>query len=160
MLPMVDSLITAIAQALSSILEKFGVVGRSRRRLAIRADLELLKELESFPGLAPGTFAYDALQKRIEHEVARLSGVDLRTSRRQIPWSSVVFAAILAGGLGYIAVRLGMDGHRWYALIPGIPALVLVLSILGMLTMKAEHEPGDAPASADSAAALPGEAVS
>jgi hypothetical protein len=138
-----ESLINAIAQALAAVLEGIGVVGRSRRRAGIRADLDLLKELEGFPDLAPGTFAYTTLQNRIIVDVMRLAGVDLRTSRRDIPWLSVVFAVLLAAGFGYWTAVLNESGFRWYSLFPGVFAGLMFISILGMLGRKVGASPGD-----------------
>jgi hypothetical protein len=145
-----EGLIDAIAQALAAVLERIGVVGRSRRRAGIRADLDLLKELEGFPDLAVGTVAYTALQKRIIVDVMMLAGVDLRTSRRDIPWTSVVFAVLLVAGFGYWAAVLNESGFRWYSLFPGVFAGLMFVSILGMLGRKVEASPGD---SSDGAAA-------
>jgi hypothetical protein len=140
-----EGLINAIAQALAAVLEGIGVAGRSRRRAGIQADLDLLKELEGFPDLAAATVAYTALQNRIIVDVMMLAGVDLRTSRRDIPWSSVVFTVLLAAGFGYWTAVLSESGFRWYSLFPGVFAGLMFVSILGMLGRKVEASPGDGP---------------
>ena len=96
-----EGLIQAIANALAAILEKIGVLGRSRRRIGIRADLELLHELERFPDFERSTFAHKSLVNRIDREVAALAGVDLRTKKPDIPWAAIAFAVIVASGFGY-----------------------------------------------------------
>lgn len=134
-------LINAIAQALAAILEKIGIIGRARRRAGIEEDLKLLRDLEAFPAFGPGTFSHTALSNKIILEVAMLAGVDLRTTRRDIPWSSVVFAALLSAGFGYWTAVLNESGFRWYSSFPGIFAGLMFISILGMLGRKVESAP-------------------
>jgi hypothetical protein len=153
-----EGLITAIAQALTSILEKIGVVGRSRRRMQILADLALLKELEGFAELGSGTFAHAVLVNKIIRETAALSDVDLRTTRPDIPWMSILLAVMMMGGTGYWTYVLDESSLRWYSVFPGIFATMMFISILGMIVRKKEETPpsdAELPEQIDCAASKP-----
>ena len=52
---------------------------------------------------------------------------------RKIPWSSLIIAAIVGAGLGYLTYVLNEDGFAWYSLFPGFVAFLMGVSIFGML---------------------------
>ena len=136
-------LANAIADVLAALLRSIGFVGRPRRRAAIRADLDLLRELGKFPEFAAGSRPHRWLTSHITTEVAELSGVDLRTSRRKIAWSSVVVAACIWAALGWLTYHLVDIGHPWCSVISAIPAGVFFVAMIGLLTEKEELIPPD-----------------
>ena len=146
-----DSLMKAIGSALAALLETVGITGRARRRASVAADLHLLRELEAFASFSIGTFAHSVLSAHIERDIAALAGVDLRSSRRDIPWSSVVFAGLAMLGFGYWTYAINRGGFRWYSIPTGLLATLMLLSILGMLTKKVEVAP-DTPTPQDAPA--------
>jgi hypothetical protein len=130
----VEGLIKAASEFVAAVLGLVGYVGRGHRRSGIREDLGLLRELETFPDyFGRDTWPHTVLATRISLDVARLSGVDLPSERRKIPWSSIVLAALVGAPLGYLTFTLNEDGFRWYSLFPGAVAALMGISILGML---------------------------
>ncbi|MFL5818262.1 MAG: hypothetical protein ACJ76L_11770 [Conexibacter sp.] len=134
-----ETLVRAASDFLAAILARVGVVGRPRRRAAIRQDLELLRDLEATPELGRDTWAHQVLIGHIALEVAKYSGVEL--PRRRIPWGSVIFAALIGGPLGYLTYSINDDGFRWYSLFPGLIAGLMAIAILGMIFASDEEAP-------------------
>jgi hypothetical protein len=124
-----------------------GFVGRPRRRAGIREDLQLLRELETFPDyFGQGTPSHRVLVDHIELEVAKLSGA-VRPIRRKIPWGPIVVYALVGAPLGYLTFRLNENGFRWYSLFPGVVAGLMALAIFGSL-LPEQTAPGEEPESA------------
>src|SRR5437764_4298260 len=97
-------LANAIFEVFATLLRAIGFVGSPRQRAAIREDLALLRELEEFPRdeFGPGTRPHAWLADHINRQIAEFSGIDLRTSRRAIPWSSVVISIMIWAPLGWL----------------------------------------------------------
>lgn len=127
----VEGLLKAALDFLAAVLARLGFTGRPRRRAGIRQDLELLHELEKFPHLGPGTWAHQMLSGHIEFEIAKLAGIEF--PRRNIPWGSVVLAAVVGFPLGYVTYVLNKDGFNWWSLIPGIVSGLMLFGLLGLL---------------------------
>lgn len=82
----------------------------------------------------------------ITSEIAKLSGVELRP-RRQIPWASVILALAVGLPLAYWTYKIDQDGFRWWALLPGGFAALMLIGALGMLFNGEEgDESGDSDA--------------
>jgi len=84
-------LVKAIGDFIAALLSVVGFVGRPRQRSHIREDLALLRELEA--------------HEHITIQIARFSGLDLRTSRRSISWSSVVLATVIWAPLWTLCLK-------------------------------------------------------
>ena len=92
------------------------------------------------------------LSGHIATEVAKLAGVELGTPRRKILWGSVIWAAIIGSGLGYLTYVLTEDGFVWYSVFPAIGAGLMALAIMGLLMPDREPPPpGDEQLVIDSA---------
>jgi hypothetical protein len=126
-----DSLIRAASEFLAAVLGLLGFVGRTRRRVGIRQDLELLTAVREAPDLGPESYAAMMLQNHITFEVAKLTGTPLK-QRRQIQWGALIVAALLAAGTGYWAVWL-KDGGSWTWWAPAAFCVVLLFGALGTL---------------------------
>jgi hypothetical protein len=75
--------------------------------------------------------------------VAEFSGLDLRTSRRNIPWSSVVIATLIWAPLAWLTYHLVAIGHPWYSILAAVPAGLFFAATIGMMTQKEELVPKD-----------------
>lgn len=129
-----ESLLKAVSEFVAAVLGLVGFVGRGHRRTGIREDIELLRELQMFPDdFGRGTFAYSVLTARVALDVAKLAGVDLPSTRRKMPWSGIITAALIGGPLGYLTYALDESGFRWYSTFPAIVAALMAIAILGML---------------------------
>lgn len=136
---------TAIVAAAGSLL---GISNRAQRRRAdIRANLELLAEIEKSEIVREGTPAQNWLASRIALDVAQLAGVRLGSRKRPIQWGSVVLVGVLALGLGVWTASLNLGGFRLISLLPGVFATLFLLSFLGQFVNR--EIPDEEPAEAD-----------
>jgi hypothetical protein len=157
----VADLVNAFADFFAALLRIVGFIGPTRRRGAISDDLDLLRKLEDYEEFGPGSWPHTWLSNHITLQVAEFSGLDLRTSRRNIAWSSVAITIAIWAPLGWLTYHLVDVDHPWYAVLSGAPAGLLFVSTLGMLSEKEEvippeidadgdeHEDADAPPEAN-----------
>jgi hypothetical protein len=136
-----DTLLNSVMDALAAVFRAIGVVGSARRRIAIRANLELLGELKKFPQFGEGSFAYETLSEHIAVEVARLAGVDLKRTRRRINWGTVIFLTTIWAPLGFLTYWLDRNGFRWISLLPGFFAGSMAFGTLAMFLPEPETPP-------------------
>jgi hypothetical protein len=134
-------LVKAIGDFVAALLGLAGFVGKPRRRAAIAADLQLLHQLEEHPDFAASSLPHAWLTNHIMLEIGSFSGLDLRSSRRKADLSSIVINAIVLAVLTWLTYRIFEAGHPWYAAIPGIPAFLLGIAELGMVTEKEDVIP-------------------
>jgi hypothetical protein len=131
----VDGLVNAVSELLASMLRRIGVVGLTRRRNAITNDLDLLDRLRESTEFGAGSEPHNELKAHIEVEVRAYTGG--RREWRKREWFTVIFAAVLGAGLGYVAYRVNAVG--WYASAP-----VWILSgIFGLTSFSALVNPPD-----------------
>ena len=133
-----ESLIRAVGDFLAAVLGAVGFVGRPRRRANIRHDLELLRDLEATSrDFAPGTKPHQELTEHIAREVTTHSDLN----QKQRPWGSIVLALAIAVPLAYLAYKLSDDGFSWWSVIPGFVAVLMAISIAGMLNPSEDSKP-------------------
>ncbi|MGH2911641.1 MAG: hypothetical protein ACRDJ3_04115 [Solirubrobacteraceae bacterium] len=120
-----DGLVNAVSELLASILRRIGVVGQSRRRGAIKNDLELLVLLAQTEEFGADSQPHQELQSHIEAEVRAYTGG--RTEWRKREWFTIIFAAALGAGFGYAAYRANAVAW-WLAVIAWILAGVFCLT--------------------------------
>jgi hypothetical protein len=136
-------LVTALGDFIAALLSAAGFVGQTRRRAAIRDDLNLLKELETHPLFDRDTYPHTWLSTHITLEIAKFSGIDLRTSRRKPQWGSLLLATIIWVGTGWLAWSLDHAGHGWYAVLPGCVSALFFLVCFPLLFNKEELVPDE-----------------
>jgi hypothetical protein len=129
----VEALVNAASEFLAAIFARLGIVGRPRRRAALRDELQLLTEFCESPDFGRESKAHRFLTDHVTSEVARYSGVELQR-KRKIPWSSVVIALLIGIPLAYWTYRLNEDHFAWLSLLPGSLAALMLLAALGMLS--------------------------
>jgi hypothetical protein len=134
----VAELANAIAEVIATALRAVGYVGRPRRRAAISDDLKLLQELSEHPygEFGPGTAPYVWLVSHIYQEVGEYAGLDFRTEKRKASIGSIILSTVLWGTLGWLSFYLVEHGYGWWATFSVVPAAVLFLATLTMLTEK------------------------
>lgn len=131
----VSSTVNGLVQLLPFLLRRSGI------RHNVLENLELLKMPRAEADFGDGSLAVQALVKSIEFDVCLMSGVDLRQFRRQVSWGAVVLAAILCGGASYLSDFFGQWVDWWYAAIPGVFALLMFVTLLGLLNNRVENPP-------------------
>lgn len=97
--------IDTILDILAALLRAVGLRRPGRRR-EIRANLELLEELESIPEFDAASDGRKWLVAHTTIEIARFVGVPIPGSRKPIEWGSVVLGIVLGGPTGYWAYAL------------------------------------------------------
>lgn len=138
-----------------TVLAPLGTViglGSRRRRLRteIRENLELLRELQTDAVLRDHTPAAAWLQGRVAIDIAKLAGHELGTPKKPIPWGSLIVALLLSAGFALWTHLLTRDGFVWYSVFPAGAALLMIVSVVGMLTNR-ELPPEEAGALPDGA---------
>lgn len=124
-------------------------LGSRKRRLRgeIRENLALVEEIEKSEPLREFSLVSGWLHGRIALDVAKLTGQELDTGKKPIPWGGVVFATVLGLVSAAWTYWLVRDGFVWYSVIPGTVAALMALSVMGQVTgrEKAPHEQGPLP---------------
>jgi hypothetical protein len=136
--------VKAIGDFVAALLGLVGFIGKPRRRAAIGDDLKLLLELEGFEEFRRGTPPHEWLSNHIAIQIAEFSGLDLRTSRRNVAWSSVILATAIWMPLGWLTYHLVAISHPWYATFSAAPAALFALVTVTMLFEKEEVVPDEA----------------
>jgi hypothetical protein len=132
-----DIFIKAIADLFAAVLGRVGYVGKPRRRADIRDNMKLVTELAGHPDIGRGSWPHQALMNRIALDVGRLAGVSFKT--RKTPWSSVIVALLIGAPLGYWTYALDRDAFQWYSVFPGLVAVLMALTVLGMILSPPEQ---------------------
>lgn len=120
----------AIGTPLATVVGLSGRRGRLRRE--IRENLALVDEVEKHAPLRDASLASAWLQGRVALDVARLTGQEVGSRKRPVPWGSVVLAALIAGVFGLWTYWLIRDEFVWYAVFPGAAAALFVAGTWGM----------------------------
>jgi len=117
-----------LAQLLAALFRKLG--GRARQRAAVLADLQLLKELESFPEFGAGSPTHRTLSDSISRDVARLAATrEFEIQWREVEWTMLLMSIGLAVGLGYVTYHLDRHGFEWYSIFPAFFAVIFAAMI-------------------------------
>jgi hypothetical protein len=132
-----DTFIKTIADLFAAVLGRVGYVGKPRRRADIRDNMKLVTELAEHPDIGRGSWPHQALMNRIALDVGRLAGVSFKT--RKIPWGSVVLALLIGVPCGYWAYVIDRDAWHWYSVFPGLVAVLMALTTLGMIISPPEQ---------------------
>ncbi|MGC5361675.1 hypothetical protein ACPXCE_08265 [Streptomyces sp. DT24] len=125
-----------IANAVASVIASLGALAtimsrRKRWRSDIRENLSLAEELEKNSLIREQTPAVAWLNTKIALDVAKLSGQNLGTPKKPIPWGSVFFSSSIMAAFGYWAYWLNSEGFVWYSVLPGIVAFLMAMSAYG-----------------------------
>lgn len=115
---------------------------RRRLRAEIRENLALAEQVQESEAMRGFGLAGGWLHGRIALDIAKLTGQDIGTAKKPIPWGSVVLAAVLTAGFGAISYWFNRDGFAWYSVVPGSAAFVFAVSIISMFTDR-EKSPED-----------------
>jgi hypothetical protein len=122
---------------------------RKRLRNEIKENLALVSEIEKHKVINEHTLAPGWLQGRITLDIARLSGINLRTPKRPVPKGTVVFVSIMVLIFGGWTYLLDVDDFVWYSIFPGAVAALLLFSVFGMfLNRQIPPEESDLPVGA------------
>lgn len=125
-----------------------GITSKKRRlRNEIRENLALVEQIEQNEPLKQFSVVSGWLHGRIALDVAKLTGQDLGTDKKPIPWLSVFFAALFGAGFGFWTYWIDRDGFIWYSVFPGVAASLMAMSVFGMFIgrEKAPEERGPLP---------------
>lgn len=126
-----DGLVNAFSELLASVLRRIGVVGPTRRRNAITADIDLLDRLRETPDFGGDSPPHQDVKAHIEAEVRAYTGSRKEPLKRE--WTGIIVAAVLGAAVGYGAYKANAVGW-WLALpawiIAGILALVVIVGIV------------------------------
>ncbi len=126
-------LVNAASEFLAAIFARIGIVGRPRRRAAIRDEIQLLHEIRDSPDFGTESRAHRYLADHVTTEVARYSGIELKR-KRNIPWGSVFLALAIGLPLGYWTYRLNDAHFSWFSVLPGSISALMLIAALGFLT--------------------------
>ena len=128
--------ITKAALAIGTPLATLAGFGGRKRRLRseIRDNLALAEQIEKSDAMQNFGFVTGWLHGRVALDVAKLTGQEVGTSKKPIPWGSIVTAAVLAAAFGYWAYRINLHGFVWYSVFPGIVGVLFAISIASMVT--------------------------
>jgi hypothetical protein len=112
----IDTLLKALAAIIVPLATLVGVISRKRRlRSDIRENLGILEEIEKHSALRARTPVITWMHGRVALDVAKLTGQQLGTRKKPIPWGSVVITAIIASSAGAWTYFIVDDGFVWYS---------------------------------------------
>lgn len=132
-----SSAFQALGAILAAAISLVGIGGRDhRRRLQIKANLELLEQLRGQDWFAASFHAQTViwLESRVGLDVARLAGVPTINAKKPIPWSGVSMATVLSIIFAVWGALLSRQTYNWWSLPLWVFAGLMLISVIGQFT--------------------------